>query len=256
MVKRFVLGAAAAALVLALPAPAGAADSAGVERKIAKEPKYEGKPAYCLLVFGADRKTRVWVVRDGNAAYVDRNANGDLTEAGEKVTATPDVDDGDEVKVTVTEFDLGDLALEVGGKKPYTGLFLTRRTYEPKAAAAGSTASETSSVWLNIRDLHSQSATPEFAAKAADAPIVFMDGPLEIRLRPDPKGETVCFARDEDAHAYTFQIGTMGLGTGTWAPIGYDQVPEEVHPLAELSFPAAKAGAPPIVTKFALDSRC
>src|SRR4029453_11953400 len=37
-----------------------------------------------LLVFGPEAKTRVWLVVDGDDLYVDANANGDLTEAGEK----------------------------------------------------------------------------------------------------------------------------------------------------------------------------
>src|SRR5712671_6360086 len=61
-----------------------------IDRTIAKEPKYTGKPKYCLLVFGAQAKHRVWIVQDGDTLYVDRNGNGDLTEAGEKVSAKKD----------------------------------------------------------------------------------------------------------------------------------------------------------------------
>src|SRR5204862_2421022 len=42
-------------------------------------------PQYALLVFGPEAKLRVWVVIDGDTVYVDRNGNGDLTEAGEKL---------------------------------------------------------------------------------------------------------------------------------------------------------------------------
>ena len=45
------------------PAVLWATDLAKVERKIAKEPSYQGKPKYCLLVFGPDAKTRVWLVQ-------------------------------------------------------------------------------------------------------------------------------------------------------------------------------------------------
>jgi hypothetical protein len=226
-----------------------------VERKIAKEPTYAGKPAYCLLVFGAERKLRVWVVRDGNTVYVDRNGNGDLTEAGEKVTATPDVDDAEDALTAMSEFDLGDLP-EVGGKKAYTGLTLYRRVYAPKPIGTAKGGWDFSTLTLNVHDLRSQSVAPVFAATAADAPIAHLDGPLEIRLRPHPKGETPCFSRETDGHDYTYQIGTMGLGEGTWAPIGYEQVPDEAHPVAEFTFPARKKDAPPITVKFTLDSRC
>src|SRR5215470_17357354 len=61
------------------------ADLTKIDRTIAKEPAYKGKPKYCLLVFGPDAKTRVWLVLDGDVLYVDRNGNGDLTDKGETV---------------------------------------------------------------------------------------------------------------------------------------------------------------------------
>ena len=78
-----------AALTFALyfSSAAAAADLAKLERTLVKEPGYRSKPRYCLLVFGQDAKTRVWLVQDGDTLYVDRNGNGDLTEAGEKVAA-------------------------------------------------------------------------------------------------------------------------------------------------------------------------
>src|SRR5690348_5507153 len=75
-----------AALLLA-PTPAGAANLGKIERSIKKEARYKGKPKYCLLVFGPEARTKVWLVHDGDTLYVDRNANGDLTEPGEKVRA-------------------------------------------------------------------------------------------------------------------------------------------------------------------------
>ncbi len=63
-----------------------------ISRSIGKEPKYTGTPRYCLLALDADAKERVWLVHDGDALYVDRNGNGDLTDECEKISAkkTPD----------------------------------------------------------------------------------------------------------------------------------------------------------------------
>ena len=61
------------------PLPAAAVDWDKIDRTIAKQPVYQSKaPQYCLLVFGAEAKTRVWLVLDGEVLYVDRNGNGDL----------------------------------------------------------------------------------------------------------------------------------------------------------------------------------
>src|SRR3712207_1181094 len=74
-------------------AAAPAADLAGVDRTIKKEPAYRSKsPKYGLLVFGPRAETRVWLVLDlaaepsdpdgsKNTLYVDRNGDGDLTAA-------------------------------------------------------------------------------------------------------------------------------------------------------------------------------
>jgi hypothetical protein len=75
------------ALLTFMSATSSATDLSKVDRTIAKEPTYKSKPKYCLLVFGPEAKTRVWLVQDGDTLYVDRNGNGDLTEPGKKVAA-------------------------------------------------------------------------------------------------------------------------------------------------------------------------
>jgi hypothetical protein len=66
------------------------ADLTKIDRTIAKEPAYRSKPKYCLLVFGPEAKTRVWLVLDGDTLYVDRNGNGDLTEERERLVLAQD----------------------------------------------------------------------------------------------------------------------------------------------------------------------
>src|SRR5262249_56425334 len=63
------------------------ADLTKIDRTIAKEPAYKSKPQYCLLLFGPEAKTRVWLVRDGDVLYVDRNGTGGLTEDGGRVVS-------------------------------------------------------------------------------------------------------------------------------------------------------------------------
>jgi hypothetical protein len=83
MPRCFLLLAAAGLFV----SPVLAGDLNKIDRTIKKERGYTGKPKYALLVFGPEGKTRVWLVLDGDTLYVDRNAAGDLTEAGSKVAA-------------------------------------------------------------------------------------------------------------------------------------------------------------------------
>src|SRR5262245_12904375 len=77
------------ALLLATSPPVNAwgADLTKIDRTIGKEPVYKHKPKYCLVAFGPEAKTRVWVVQDGDVLYIDRNGNGDLTEKDELLRA-------------------------------------------------------------------------------------------------------------------------------------------------------------------------
>src|SRR5262245_2272397 len=65
--------------------PARPIDLSKIERVISKEPVYGGQPLYALLVFGPEAALRVWLAVDGETVYLDRNGNGDLTEADERI---------------------------------------------------------------------------------------------------------------------------------------------------------------------------
>lgn len=111
--------------VLALWAlPAAAIDWDKIARTVAREPIYQSKsPQYCLLVFGPDAKTRVWLVLDGEVLFVDRNGNGDLTEDGERVAGKSD--NGDLL------FDVGTI-VGVDGQRNYSLSRLTIRRDKEK----------------------------------------------------------------------------------------------------------------------------
>src|SRR5262249_33657054 len=92
--------------VLLFTSVAGAAvDLSQCRRSPVKEPAYRSKPKYCLLVFGPEAKTRVWLVQDGDTLYVDRKGDGDLTPLGNKVVAEKqeDADEG------TYQFKVGDI---------------------------------------------------------------------------------------------------------------------------------------------------
>src|SRR5262245_52648658 len=185
--------------VLLLAPLAQAADLAKIERKIAKEPAYQTKsPKYCLLVFGLDAKTRVWLVQDGDTLYVDRNGNGDLTEPGESVKLKQQGGD-------FRAFEVGDLTL--GGLK-HTGLSVTQM--KASAESIGNdlewerikkSGPEPWMWWVRItaeraaddkRDLPRKIAYVAngdgagmllFADRPQDAPIIHINGPFTLALQ-------------------------------------------------------------------------
>lgn len=68
------------AFLVAGPSFAALVDLDKIDRALKREPAYSEKPRYCLLVFGADAATKVWLVLDGEDLYADLNADGNLGE--------------------------------------------------------------------------------------------------------------------------------------------------------------------------------
>ncbi len=115
----------------AAPAPthgAGAApiDFAAVPRKIAREPAYAGAPAYGCFLFGLNGETRMWAVLERSkpelvvpdVLHLDRDADGDLTEAGERFQVAVDggrTEVSGEIVEPAAVFAVG--VIEVGGQK-------------------------------------------------------------------------------------------------------------------------------------------
>src|SRR5262249_26078015 len=110
-----------------------AADLTKIDRTIKKEPAYAAKPAYCLLVFGGMAQERIWLVVAGDNVYLDRNANGDLTERAKKFALSPE--DGGHAHLRGNRFArLGDIEM---GRLKHRNLTLTQSELRPDFVPAG-----------------------------------------------------------------------------------------------------------------------
>src|SRR5262249_30738143 len=133
-----------------------AADLTKIDRTILKEPAYKSKPKYCLLVFGTEAKTRIWLALDGDVLYVDRNGNGDLTDQGEAIQAHQG------------SWNIGDV-LEADGTTRHTGLKLNTRN------GSFLIQMRTSKGWW--AEVGNEVGRLHFAERTQDAPIVHLAGP-------------------------------------------------------------------------------
>jgi hypothetical protein len=202
--------------VAALGCEAQAADLTAIQRVIAREPVYQGRPRYCLLVFGPEAKTRTWMVRDDRHLYVDREGTGDLTKPDAKVS---------DPNRYVTIANIG----EPGNRKNLTlqpmgdQFRLTFREGDRRGQYVG--------IGLMER--------PTWGDKAENAPIIHFNGPMSFARY----GPAVNIPRTVDhrrrANSLRLMVGTPGLGKGTFA--SYDELCTEnfgnIH--AEITYTSA-----------------
>src|SRR5262249_51630932 len=152
-------------------------------------------------------KSKVWVVLDGNTLYVDRNGNGDLTEDGERL-------DPIEANAPSPAFLVG--GLTVGGAK-HTDFFF------------GTVRMNTGSVFARF-------------GLRLDGKTLQIAGPTDSRMAESPKESRVVhfgspvvtaqpsFTMQSTADAnvpfdYRVQVGTPGIGSGSFAAYGSEQLP-------------------------------
>jgi hypothetical protein len=221
--------------VALLPVAAAATDAVSLpdlsklNRRIAKEPPYKAKPLYGLYVFGPEAKTRVWAVLDKSKPdaaeydilYFDRNADGDLTAAGERIEG--------KAEAGSTTFHIGEFTDQVAGQK-HTGLTLRRD--------AGSNPMVMLHMkWcdkVDIRGGYAAKPGPytEFATTPAAAPVMWpgADGPLGFQfwmVDPLPIGEA------KDVRVF---LGHQGCGRNTFCAVPDTFLPIKVPVLATLVY--------------------
>jgi hypothetical protein len=218
-----------------------------VDRRVV-EPAGLKSPRYCLLVFGPDANTRVWLIEDGDTIYVDRNANGDLTDAGESALPSKrsefmsvGVGGIGEEPYRDWDYTLGDLAPSDGSER-HANLELTRYQEGDKASKYV--------LSVRVRGVLPQEAGwgPIFAPSRNTAPVIHFGGAVVPRLVRTPALH-MSYRRDE----LRLCIGTPGLGGDSFAYISCDAVPENIQPVVEIAWPT---NGIELTERFALARRC
>ncbi|QJW98943.1 RNA polymerase sigma factor [Frigoriglobus tundricola] len=213
-----------------------------IDRAITKLPTLESeKPGYCLLAFGPEAEHRVWVILDGSKLYVDRNGDGDLTDDG-AITADPALS----VPSKSYVFSVTDIGPAKQEKK--FALLVSTLTVGPSQPAA---------ILIVTRDGHpTQKVGPEdlrFTDKPEDARVLHFSSPV-ITIRPSIILPTTLDA--EKASEFRVQVGTPGVGAGSFVSFFYRDLAKNRNPIAEFTFQPARAGDEPIVKRVTLDERC
>ncbi|MGI8977959.1 MAG: hypothetical protein ACR2FY_01910 [Pirellulaceae bacterium] len=234
-----------------------------------KEPKYQKEPRYALLVFGDKREQRVWMVLDGTTLYVDRNANGDLTEPEERLEPNKPKDGSNKIgnPGRYTGMDHFEFAVQagIGGTSKFKldrwvrdEAFIPKTDFDKELHAKWQKYRwENSTLWR--KDGLGQGQTPLlFMPKPADAQVCALDGPLTFVLK-SPEDQVL--QRGEAGGDVAFKIAVMGRPpSGSEQqflnPLATKEVPEGAHLAVEIEYPAKEAKDPPLRLKYFLKLRC
>jgi hypothetical protein len=216
-----------------------------IDRAIKKEPKYTAEPRYLLLAFGPEAKFRAWVVLDGTTLYVDHNGNGDLTDDGERFEdGELRMDARGEVKsMAYMGIDLA----EPGGSK-HTNLMFSALNLETNSTFA--------TIIVTVNDKTEQMAgltNLRLAESAKEAQVVHF-GAKDVTVRP-----SVSMPGHPNAKApanFRVQVGTPGIGSGSFASFLNERTAEGVGPVAEFEFTPLQAGEAARKVTLHLKERC
>lgn len=248
-------------------------DLSKIDRTIQKEPAYQGKPGYLLLVFGPKAEHKAWLVLDGNTLYVDRYGTGDLTHPECRVEGK------DSFRSFETLFEAGDLRLgsqHLAKLTLYTipAKQLTGRVEEEQFIKQFVKSNPEATVVTvgvevpyeklvpdpqdkNPTQLIHRSAGPidsqgllQFAGRPEDASIVYFGSIYKFV----PLGhQKLVRGRTGDL---TLNLGTHGSGPGTFARVSYvNLIPDSAKPLVRIEYPVASASEP-LVKEYILKDRC
>ena len=245
-------------------------DLTKIERKIGKLPPLKSEnPLYGLLVFGMDASKRVWLVRDDDVLYVDRNGNGDLTEQGERVAADPKESKPGE---NVFSFRTGDIPdgprehkdLHIGwmkvdhlqGMNNFQSLLTGLIQFRACAITVDVEMPDHKGAGLDGRVQQAALVRDEkgllvFGSDPERAPIIHFDGPWEVTLSGKEQWNV------GRRHAVYLVVGTPGVGPGTTAMVAFDKViPAGLQPTMQVAYPSASAGEAGSKQSYVLTERC
>lgn len=213
-----------------------------IDRKIAKLPKLAtDTPGYLLLAFGPKADFKAWMVLDGDTLYVDANGNGDLTDDApvgfNTAASTPP-------KAYVFE------TKGIGAEKDEKKWALAVSTFP----VSGTTTKAL--ILMATRDERAQKVGPmdfRFGDSPEAARVVHF-GSEVLAVRPSVTMPSVL--EEGEKVDFRVQVGTPGVGAGSFASVLNDGLNKTANPVAEFTFQPTKPGDKPVTVKAELKERC
>lgn len=222
-----------------------------VPRTVSKQPQYEGKPGYLLLIFGHDVKQGRWLAIDDKRAYFDRRGDGDLTRPENRLEPDKEYSDQDLQYYNLGELSAGNLKHH-NVKIAVTNIAQLKDRADAPEQTGLNPKTKCVSIWGEFE-------VPGFSGRCAYGRVPrsagFYDQDGYLALSDDPKSARIVHFGHKwtvqlDGQQKFFQgtekdillsVGSRGLGPGTFAKLGYEKViPADVQPRIKILFPQAQ----------------
>jgi hypothetical protein len=211
------------------------------DRTIIKEPTYQSTPKYGLIALGNSGDVKVWMVEDGKRLFVDKNANGDLTDDGPPIEPSNVRDLGG----NRWDFDyLLDAIMPTNGSK-HTHFVLRRWNYNDKEDSYG--------LSLSVDDkmpMYAGWFGTFWSTNHETAPVIHFGGPFTPKLLRRKE-----FTLGETQQRLSLCFINPGSGPGAESRLSIDALPRMVVPELNIEWPTAGGGAP-LRTTYELTQRC
>ena len=230
---------------LAAAAPARAVDYGKIDRTVLREPAYQsGKPGYALFLFGPEARLRVWVVLDGDAVYIDRNGDGDLTAKGKRFAKPADCKD-----IEIADPD---------GRTRYviTSLSVFKDANPPLQHLIANVDIKGPLSYQQYNDVALRPSPREANISHFHGPLTA--GPRTINWKIPPQFALTTGEKPADVFAV---IGTMDAKHGCWVVVRTHHGENSafgkgVFPVVDVEFPPKTPGAPAVKERYRLEKFC
>lgn len=210
------------------------------DRPLIKEPKYAATPKYCLIALGSGDDSKVWMVEDGRRLFVDKNANGDLTDDG------PPIAPSNVRNMDAHSWDFNYLldAITPANGSRHTQFDLRRWNYGTNEDSYG--------LSLTVDDqlpLYAGWFGTFWSTNRDTAPVLHFGGPFTPKLMRRKE-----FVIGGERERLSFGFMNSGSGPGAEARLSIEALPKFLVPTVDIAWPTA--GGTPLHTTHRLSERC
>ena len=229
------------ALLFVDQAPASTNVVSHFDRTIIKEPTYQFTPKYSLITLGNSGEMKVWMVEDGKRLFVDKNANGDLTDDG------PPIEPSNVRDIGGNRWDfeyLLDAIAPTNGSR-HTSFVLRRWNYNDKEDSYGLSLSVDGQM-----PMYAGWFGTFWSTNREQAPVIHFGGPFTPKVLRRKE-----FTLGERQQRLSLCFVNPGSGEGAVSRLSIDALPRFVVPELTIEWPTDGGGAP-LRTSYELTQRC